>query len=111
MLEDMKKIAFAIGLALVATSCAPKYNAGAERPVSTMSCTEMSQEFKKLQGMRAEAQDKSGFSKENVALAVLFFPGAVINELDARDVTAKIDKRSAELNQAAAARRCAPLAR
>lgn len=105
----MKKIAFAIVLGLAATSCAPKYNAGAERAVSTMSCTDMKKEYAQLQGIRGEAQKKSGFSKENVALGILFWPGAVINEMDARDVTAKIDTRSAELTKAAAARRCAPL--
>lgn len=63
----MKKPALLMAVvALAATSCAPKYNAAAQRPVSELNCTEIKTEFGQLQEIRSQAQSKSGLSKENV---------------------------------------------
>ena len=106
----MKKTALLMVVtALAATSCAPKYNASTQKPVATLSCTEIKTEFTQLQGIRAEAESKSGFSKENVGLTLLFWPGAVLNEMDNRDVIEKVDARTAELVKAGTAKGCPAL--
>ncbi|MCY1702861.1 hypothetical protein [Deinococcus sp. SL84] len=106
----MKKFALLMSVvALAATSCAPKYNAATQKPVATLSCTEIKTEFAQLQAIRAEAQSKSGLSKENVGLTLLFWPGAVLNELDNRDVIEKVDARTAELVKANTAKSCPAL--
>lgn len=106
----MKKPALLMAVvALAATSCAPKYNAAAQRPVSELNCTEIKTEFGQLQEIRSQAQSKSGLSKENVSLTLLFWPGAVLNELDNRDVIEKVDTRTAELVRASSAKGCPAL--
>ncbi|MFC3859884.1 hypothetical protein ACFOPQ_03780 [Deinococcus antarcticus] len=67
----------------------------------------MKDEFVKLQGIRQEAESKKGVSKENVAWAILFWPGAVVNEMDNRDVIEKVDTRLQALSAGARARGCA----
>lgn len=101
----MKKLSFFLLAGLLA-SCAPKYSAAAQKPISEMSCAEMQAEYTKLQSVRAEAESKSGVSKENVAWAILFWPGAVFNEMDNRDVMTKVDTRMQALKSAAPARGC-----
>lgn len=105
----MKKIALLVAAVLAFTSCAPKYNAATQKPVSDMSCAEMQTEYTKLQSIRGEAESKKGVSKENVAWAILFWPGAVVNELDNRDVIEKIDARTTVLVSGAHAKGCAAL--
>ncbi|WP_261664428.1 hypothetical protein [Deinococcus sp. Marseille-Q6407] len=106
----MKKTVFLISaLALAITSCAPKYNAATEKPVSALGCTEIKTELTQLQRIRAEAESKSGLSKENVGLTLLFWPAAALNEIDNRDVIQKVDTRTAELVKANAAKSCPDL--
>ncbi|UQN04972.1 hypothetical protein [Deinococcus sp. QL22] len=107
----MKKLTLGL-LALTSitlASCAPKYTAATAKPVSDMSCAEIKTEIGQLNSVRAEAEAKKGFSKENVLWAVFFLPGAVVNELDNREVIAKVDARSGELVKANSAKGCPSL--
>ncbi|UBV42677.1 hypothetical protein LAJ19_00050 [Deinococcus taeanensis] len=104
----MKKLT--VGLLLLASvtlaSCAPKYTAATAKPINEMSCAEIKDELGKLATIRTQAQDKSGVSKENILFVLFFWPGAVVNEMDNRDVIAKVDARSAELVKAQSAKGC-----
>ncbi|THF85254.1 hypothetical protein E7T09_17320 [Deinococcus sp. KSM4-11] len=101
---------FALGLTLLASltlaSCAPKYSSAAQKPVADMSCTEIKDELAKLAKVREEATSKSGVSKENVLFVLFFWPGAVVNEMDNRDVITKVDARTADLTKAQSAKNC-----
>ncbi|WP_034385695.1 hypothetical protein [Deinococcus sp. YIM 77859] len=101
-----KMILLAATFSLMLSACAPKYSTATLKPVSEMSCAEMQEDFSKALAVRAEAEKKKGFSKENVAWAIFFFPGAVVNELDNREVIDKADARIAELRKAAPAKGC-----
>ncbi|MVN86942.1 hypothetical protein GO986_09205 [Deinococcus sp. HMF7620] len=101
-------LALAATAALALSACAPKYTAATAKPVSDLSCAEMKDEQVKLASIRSEAQSKKGISKENVFWAVFFWPGAVVNELDNREVIEKVDARSAELTKGQSAKNCAP---
>lgn len=91
---------------LTLASCAPKYTAATAKPASELSCAEIKDEQAKLASIRADAESKKGVSKENVLWALFFWPGAVVNEMDNRDVIAKVDARDAELVKAASAKGC-----
>ncbi|MDP9766642.1 hypothetical protein [Deinococcus enclensis] len=91
---------------LTLASCAPKYTAATAKPVSDLSCTEIQDELTKLAAIRADAESKKGVSKENVLWALFFWPGAVVNEMDNRDVIAKVDARTEELVKAQSAKQC-----
>ncbi|MFC4638305.1 hypothetical protein [Deinococcus hohokamensis] len=93
-------------LALTLASCAPKYTNATAKPVSEMGCAEISSELSNLAKIRAEAEGKKGFSKENVLWALFFWPGMVVNEVDNREVIAKVDARSEELTKAQSAKGC-----
>lgn len=92
--------------ALTLASCAPKYTQATARPVSDLSCAEIRDELGKLANIRAEAESKKGVSKENVLFALFFWPGIVVNEVDNRDVIAKVDARTADLVKAQSAKSC-----
>lgn len=94
---------------LTLASCAPKYTAATAKPISDMSCAEIKTEMAQLTSVRTEAESKKGFSKENVLWAVFFLPGAVVNEIDNREVIAKVDARSSELVKANSAKSCPAL--
>ncbi|WP_119673210.1 hypothetical protein [Deinococcus sp. RM] len=91
---------------LTLASCAPKYTSATAKPVSELSCGEIKDEQAKLASIRADAESKKGVSKENVLWALFFWPGAVVNEMDNRDVIAKVDARDAELTKASTAKSC-----
>lgn len=88
------------------SACAPKYSPTTLKPVSEMSCAEMQADYTKALSVRAEAEDKKGLSKENVLWAIFFLPGAVVNELDNREVIEKADARIEELRKAAPVKGC-----
>ena len=103
----MKKIAAGLLIfALAATSCAPKYTNATAKPVAELSCAEITDELGKLANIRKEAESKKGLSKENVLFALFFWPGAVVNEMDNRDVLDKVDARTQELVKAQSAKGC-----
>jgi len=104
----MKKILLGLAIAstVVLSSCAPKYTAATAKPVSDLNCAEIKDEQAKLANIRADAESKKGVSKENVLWALFFWPGAVVNEMDNRDVIAKVDARAAELTKAQSAKGC-----
>lgn len=103
----MKKVLVCLLLTTsVLTSCAPKYTNATAKPVTELSCTEITDELGKLSKIRTDAESKKGLSKENVLWAVFFWPGAVVNEMDNRDVIEKVDTRTAELVKAQSAKGC-----
>lgn len=104
----MKRVTlFAILSAMIILpSCAPKYSSATAKPTSTLSCKEMKREQMKLSRIREDASSKSGVSKENVAWALLFWPGVIVNEMDNRDVIEKVDRRSEDLTRAQVAKGC-----
>lgn len=101
-----KTVLLAAVSALVLASCAPKYNAATQKPVSDLSCVEIKDELAKLASIRTEAENKSGVSKENVAWALLFWPGVLLNEADNRDVISKVDERTKVLIAGGRAKSC-----
>lgn len=103
----MKKIAVGLLIfALAATSCAPKYTTATAKPVAELGCAEIADELGKLAKIRTDAESKKGVSKENVLFVLFFWPGAVVNEMDNRDVIAKVDARTEELMKAQTAKNC-----
>ncbi len=105
----MKKLTLGILVAssLFLASCAPKYTNATSQPASALSCQEIQDELTKLASIRADAESKKGFSKQNVLWAIFFWPGAVVNEMDNRDVLAKVDERTKELVAAQTGKNCA----
>jgi len=73
-----------VGIALTAlfalTACHPTVT-----PVSKMdqelSCAALSSEIKDVENIRSKIEANRGFSGRNVGLAILFWPGVVINEV------------------------------
>ena len=107
-MRRMNKFTAAVLLAASFTlaSCAPKYTNATAKPASSLSCAEIQDELGKLASIRADAESKKGFSKQNVLWAIFFWPGAVVNEMDNRDVLAKVDDRTKELVAAQTGKNC-----
>ncbi len=80
----LKKNKIYAGIALTAlfalTACHPTVT-----PVSKMdselSCSALSSQIKDVENIRTKIEANRGFSGRNVGLAILFWPGVVINEV------------------------------
>jgi hypothetical protein len=94
MLVKKKNIYVCIALAAVfaLTACHPKVT-----PVSNMdkelSCAALSSEIKDVENIKTKIEANRGFSGRNVGLALLFWPGVVINEVTGSTAEAEANAR------------------
>ncbi len=103
----MKKALMLSAVAVALAACAPRYTPSASKPDAELSCGEIRGEIARAQEARAQAQSNKGVSAQNVAWALLFWPGIVGNELSNSQVIQAADQRIAQMNQAYTAKRCA----
>lgn len=92
--------------ALAATSCAPRYDAQSAKPDAQLSCDEIRTDISRAQSVKAEAQGNKGISGQNVAWALFFWPGIILNETNNSDVIRRADERIETLNRLAVAKNC-----
>lgn len=73
-------VALALAALFALTACHPRVT-----PVSDMdrelSCAALKSEIKDVENIRTKIEASRGFSGRNVGLAILFWPGVVINEV------------------------------
>jgi len=84
----MKKLLIVATLAttLLATGCS-NHEVVSKKGIkdSTLSCVAISKEVSDMQDLQSTASKDKGASGSNVAMALFFFPGAVVNYLNASD--------------------------
>ena len=62
-----------------------------------MSCAQIQRELGQLKEMENDIDDKTGFSGRNVGMALLFWPGILVNEMNAGDAEERIADRKNKL--------------
>jgi len=99
-------VALTVAISVMAlTACHPK-----AQPVSLMdrelSCAALRHEIQQVKDMQVQIDRKTGFSGRNVGMALLFWPGIVINEVTASDAESLANHRLAGLQNIYAEKKC-----
>ena len=103
----MFKVMLVITLATMAMGCVSKREVRTVESYDyTMSCEALIAETRRLEDLRREMDNESGFTGKNVANAVLFWPGIFVNESRASANVRSVDDRISHLNRVRAERNC-----
>ncbi len=71
-----------------------------------LSCHEIKEESKRLEKLLNNIDEKTGLSGRNVGMALLFWPGVFVNEMNASDAEKLANQRLAVLSNLYSKKRC-----
>lgn len=96
----MKKIIItaAIAAAALTSACTTTEKVSVMQPGDrAMTCTQLKEEFAKLDAIKRDADSDKGVNGANVAAVILFWPAAAGNYLNARDAQQLVEQRRTHL--------------
>jgi|TARA_B110000908_G_C9948391_1_gene311384 hypothetical protein len=64
-----------------------------------LSCSDIASEFAEINGVLKSIDDKTGLSGRNVAMGIFFWPGVVVNQMNAGDAREAANNRLVVLSQ------------
>ncbi len=73
-----------------------------------LSCTQISTEIVDLKILKKDIDDKTGFSGRNVGMGLIFWPGIVVNQMNASDAEDRADARLDKLIKLHDEKKCDP---
>ena len=71
-----------------------------------LSCTEIATEVAEINMILRDIDDKTGMSGRNVAMGVFFWPGIVVNQMNASDARKAAQERLVRLHSLSEAKEC-----
>lgn len=71
-----------------------------------LNCTEIATQTAEINRILRDIDDKTGMSGRNVAMGIFFWPGIVVNQMNAGDARKAANERLAVLSGLSAARKC-----
>lgn len=105
----MKKtiITAAIAAAALTSACTTTEKVSVMQPGDrAMTCTQLKEEFAKLDAIKRDADSDKGVNGANVAAVILFWPAAAGNYLNARDAQQLVEQRRTHLMSFYNAKQC-----
>ena len=72
-----------------------------------LSCQELQMEMVRAEAAARDVENKTGFSGRNVGMAILFWPGIIVNEVQGSKAIDSVHLRLARLNELYAQQNCA----
>lgn len=94
----MKKIILAVAAVATLGACTTTERVNVVQPGDrTLTCTQMRDEFTKLDEIRKDGQSDQGVNAANVGAVLFFWPAAVGNYFSARDAMQIADRRHEHL--------------
>jgi hypothetical protein len=94
----MKKIAMALCAVTALGACTTTTKVSPTQPGDRlMTCSQLREEFSKLDTIKADAQNDQGVNVANAAAIVLFWPAVAGNYLSARDAMQLLEQRRTHL--------------
>lgn len=63
-----------------------------------MNCGQIKEEMKKVEEIKDDIDSKRGMSGRNVGMALIFWPGIIVNEMNGSDAVTAANKRMEFLN-------------
>jgi len=96
----MTKSLLLVLLAVLATACVSNNAIQTVKPTDyQMTCSELKEELSTLGVAFEESRKESGVTGGNVALAVVFWPGIIVNEMRSNQNQDSIARRAEHLSQ------------
>lgn len=76
-----------LSLVLFTASCTHRKVTVTRVSDSSMTCSEIKEETAQMELFLKDVDEKTGISGRNVGMALLFWPGIIVNEINASDAT------------------------
>lgn len=104
----MKKIKLAsvFFLAMSAYGCSHNKIATAKTTDAQMSCVQIEREISQVENIKKDIDGKRGLSGRNVGMALLFWPGIIVNEMNGSEAAKLANERLSNLNDLYIRRGC-----
>jgi len=102
-------VSLVVAVSLLVSACAPTVQSYDPFIDSRLNCDELAMEIRRTRDLRAEAESNKGLSGQNVAWALLFWPGIFANEASNNDAIRVADERLRYLNHYYNERECTTL--
>lgn len=93
----MKKTLSILALAALVTGCTHQKVDVDQMGDKDLSCGQIEQQIADLDGMQGDLDGKTGLSGRNVGMALFFWPGIIVNEMNADDAEQRISRRKSKL--------------
>lgn len=107
MTMQVTRIVLAVAMVSMAMGCVSKREVRTVEDYDySMSCEALVTEIRRLEDLRRDMDNESGFTGKNVANALLFWPGIFVNESRATSNVRSVDDRISHLNRVRGERKC-----
>jgi len=93
----MKKLFLLATLTFMVSACTHSKIDVTEIDDTTKSCQQLKSELSQLDEMDRDIDEKTGFSGRNIGMALVFWPGILVNEMNANDAEERIRDRKKHL--------------
>lgn len=93
----MKKIVLTLAALTFVTGCTHNKVSVTEFGDKDLSCAQIQREINQLEEMEGDIDEKTGLSGRNVGMALLFWPGIIVNEMNADSAEERIQQRKKNL--------------
>jgi|TARA_B110000259_G_C13808603_1_gene319742 hypothetical protein len=95
MLKNIKYLA--VLTALFLSACSHQNVVSVQPTDNRLSCTDIAAELAEVRGVLRSIDDKTGMSGRNIAMGIFFWPGVVVNQMNAGDARDAANARLAVL--------------
>ncbi|MBI3154127.1 MAG: hypothetical protein HYZ20_01820 [Burkholderiales bacterium] len=102
----MKNVFAIFGLVFFAAGCTHTQVIVKDPGDERLSCTEIATQTADIKGILRDIDDKTGFSGRNVAMGVFFWPGIIVNQMNAGDARKAANERLTVLAELAKRNNC-----
>jgi len=90
----LKLVKNALFVSLIAVGACTHTNVAIVKPADDkLSCSDISAEIAEINGILRDIDDKTGMSGRNIAMGVFFWPGIVVNQMNAGDAREAASER------------------
>ena len=104
--EEMKKWLAIVLIAGVSAGCTHTQVLVKDAADDKLTCTEVATQTAEVKSILRSIDDKTGFSGRNVAMGIFFWPGVVVNQLNAADARKAANSRLGVLADLAKEKKC-----
>ena len=102
----MLKIASLFSLAIMVTGCTHTQMVVRDSTDQALTCTSIAAQTAEVKGVLRDIEDKTGMSGRNIAMGIFFWPGIIVNQMNAGDARKAAGDRLAVLADLAKAKNC-----
>jgi hypothetical protein len=102
----MNKLVTALMLCTLATGCTHTQVLVKDSADGRLTCTEIATQTAEVKTILRDIDDKTGFSGRNVAMGLFFWPGIIVNQMNAGDARKASTERLAVLAELSTKKNC-----